>query len=91
MDLTDLNVQLISETIFPINRLARINKKKEKKKKQEKHQSKRTTNQSMWAGAGAVNGAEQTRKSSERERGLKKYGGAGADRWAGVTERGVSG
>jgi len=39
MDLTDLNVQLISETIFPINRLARINKKKEKKK------NKKNTNQ----------------------------------------------
>ena len=30
------------------------------------------------AGAGAKNGAERAQKSGERERGLKKYGGAEA-------------
>jgi len=41
------------------------------------------------AGAGAENGAERARKLDERERDLKKYGGArevawaGAERWAG--------
>ena len=30
------------------------------------------------AGAGTENGAERARKSDERERDLKKYGGAGA-------------
>jgi len=32
------------------------------------------------SGAGAENGAERARKSNERERDLKKYGGAGAER-----------
>ena len=32
------------------------------------------------SGAGAENGVEQARKSGERERGLKKYGGARAER-----------
>jgi len=32
------------------------------------------------SGAGAENGAERARKPDERERDLKKYGGAGAER-----------
>jgi len=44
----------------------------------------------VWSGAGS----KIEWAGAERERDVKKYGGAGAERWAGpagVTERGVSG